>query len=300
MHLTTFLPRPLAAGLCLGLALAGAAPADTPIPAEGPERTLARTIAAVEGELGARVGLVLHDTGSGRRLTHRADERMPMNSTVKTAICGAVLSGAETGSLQLDEALPVMAADILAYAPVTSAHVGGTMTLAALCLATLDQSDNTAANLLITRLGGPQAVTGFLRRIGDPVSRVDRMEPALNDTAPGDPRDTTTPRAMADTWQALLLGPALGATGRARLADWMSHGGGTAALLRRDAPEGWQIVDKSGAGARSRNLVAMITPPGRAPWIAAIYIAEAEADFATRNAALQRIGRAVVGVIAAP
>ncbi|WP_164489765.1 serine hydrolase, partial [Raoultella ornithinolytica] len=60
-------------------------------------------------------------------------------------------------------------------------------------------SDNTAANLLLTTLGGPQGLTTFLRHSGDQTSRLDRWETELNEARPGDVRDTTTPEAMART-----------------------------------------------------------------------------------------------------
>ena len=54
-----------------------------------------------------------------------------------------------------------------------------------------------AANLLLPMVGGPEGLTAFMRAHGDSVTRLDRNEPALNENAPDDPRDTTTPAAMA-------------------------------------------------------------------------------------------------------
>ncbi|WP_371999087.1 class A beta-lactamase [Tistrella mobilis] len=291
------LPRlPRLAGLALGLLLATPALAETP-KTHMAETRLADTVSRIEDQLDARIGLVLHDTGRGWSWDHRADERFLMNSTVKMPICGAILAGVDAGRISLDETLPIRRADLLSYAPVTEPRAGTAMSIADLCFATLDQSDNTAANLLIARLGGPAAVTQFFRSIGDPVSRLDRLEPDLNSAPPGDPRDTTSPAAMAATMETLLLGHGLTPASRAQLTEWMRHGGVTGALLRKSAPADWQIADKSGAGDTTRNLVALITPPDRAPWIAAIYLADAETDFATRNKALAEIGAAVVAVI---
>lgn len=183
---------------------------------------------------------------------------------------------------------------------MTKAHSGGTMPVGDLCLAALDMSDNTAANLLIDRLGGPQEVTSFLRRIGDPVTRLDRKEPDLNLFDPADPRDTTSPTAMLSTWQAMLPCDALPAASHAQLTDWMSQGGVTGALIRASTPTGWQVADKSGGGEGfTRNRVAMISPPDRAPFFVAICISDTPTDFETRNAALIEIGAAVVEVLRA-
>ncbi|SUB00496.1 Beta-lactamase SHV-1 precursor [Pannonibacter phragmitetus] len=268
--------------------------------AAGPsDAQLAETVAKIESRLNARVGVVLHDSGSGWSWTNRADERFLMNSTFKAPLCGAILAAADAGTLSLDEELPILRADILSYAPVTEKKVGQSMSLSELCLATIDMSDNTAANLLINRLGGTEAVTEFFRQNGDTVSRLDRLEPDMNTFKAGDPRDTTSPAAMSAALEKLLLGDVLSPQSRNQLIEWMSHGGVTGALLRKTAPEGWHIADKSGSGDRTRNIIAMITPPDRAPWIAVIFVSDVKADFATRNAALQEISAAVIGVIKA-
>ncbi|MFD1910761.1 class A beta-lactamase [Halodurantibacterium flavum] len=291
MPFTTSALSRAAAGLALGLSLASHALAETPL------QHLAATVAEIEDRFDARVGLVLTNSGTGESWAHRADERFLMTSTAKVPLCGAVLARVDEGALSLSEALPVTDADILSYAPVTETRVGDSMTIADLCLAAIDMSDNTAANLLIDRLGGPQAVTQFLRDSGDPVSRLDRREPELNTFAPGDERDTSTPAAMADTLRNLLLGDVLTPASREQLADWMARGGVTGAFLRRDAPGDWIIHDKSGGGDQTRSIVALITPADGAPWVATIFLSDADVDFATRNAALQELSAAVIAVI---
>ncbi len=133
----------------------------------------------VEASLDARVGVLVRETGTGRRWAHRADERFLMNSSVKALVCAAVLDAAERGTLELDEALPIRAADLIAHAPLAEQRVGEAVAITELCRAAVDLSDNAATNLLIERLGGPAAVTAFLRRTGDLHTRLDRMEPAL-------------------------------------------------------------------------------------------------------------------------
>lgn len=281
----------LAAGLSLGL-LAGA-----PVFAQDLELRLAETINRIEQDLNARVGLVLRDSGSDWSVSHRADERFLMNSTFKTMLCGAVLHRVDEGEIALEERIAIKATDILDYAPVTETMVGDTMSVGALCQAALDMSDNTATNLLIDRIGGPQVVTEFLREIGDPASRLDRREPEVNTFAPGDPRDTTTPDAMVSTMETLLTGDALTPQSRAQLVDWMSYGGVTGALIRASTPEGWHVADRSGSGNFNRNIVAMVTPPDREPYFIAIFLSDADADFNTRNTAVIALSEAVMQVV---
>jgi beta-lactamase class A len=187
----------------------------TPAIAQEPELRLLAAIEDVEQRLDARVGMFIRDSGSDWSISHRADERFLMSSTFKPMLCGAVLNLADDGMLDLDEHIAVTSQDILEYAPVAQTMVGNTMTIGDLCFAALDMSDNTATNLLIDRIGGPEAVTVFMRGIGDPISRLDRREPELNAFAPGDPRDTTTPEAMAATLATMLTGDALSAQSRA-------------------------------------------------------------------------------------
>jgi beta-lactamase class A len=281
----------LAAGLSLGLI------ATAPALASDAEAQLAATIERIEQDLDARVGLVIRDSGSDWSVSHRADERFLMASTFKTMLCGAVLNRVDAGEIDLAEPIAITAADILDYAPVTETMIGSTMTVGDLCHAALDKSDNTATNLLIDRIGGPQSVTDFLRAIGDGVSRLDRREPEVNTFAPGDPRDTTSPAAMVSTMEVLLTGDALSPRSRAQLVDWMSAGGVTGALIRASTPEGWHVADRSGSADFNRNIVAMVTPPDREPYFIAIFLSDAEADFDTRNAAVIALSEAVMQVV---
>lgn len=256
-------------------------------------------VAGIENTLDARVGVLVREIDTDWSWGHRQDERFLMASVFKSVLCGAVLNRAEYGTLALEERIEIRSEDILHYAPVTKEHVGDTLSIAALCLATLDLSDNTAANLLITRLGGVEGVMTYLSSVGDDVTRLDRLEPELNTFVPGDPRDTTSPRAMLSTWAAMLLGDGLQPASRDQLADWMRHGAVTGALIRASVPAGWDVVDKSGGGRDyTRNIVAMITPPGGAAYLVAIFVSDTPADWDTRNAAVARIGAAVVEVIA--
>lgn len=288
-HLAIALSR-LAAALAIGLSVPAAA-------ADRPVNRLSETVNHIENRLKARVGVSVTNSGTGWTWQYRADERFPMNSTVKTLVCGATLARSDQGTLSLDEALPIGKKDVLSYAPVTKTRVGLTLSIGDLCLAALDMSDNTAANLLEARVGGPQAVTAFLRSMGDRTTRVDRTEPDLNDFSAGDERDTTTPSAMSATLKALLLGDVLKPESRRQLASWMSHGSVTGKLLRSAAPTSWSISDKSGSGEQSRNIVALLSPPGKAPWIVALYISDARADFSTRDAALKELAGSVMSVV---
>jgi beta-lactamase class A len=158
------------------------------------------------------------DTANGATLLRRADERFAMCSTFKAVAAAAVLRRVDEGREKLDRTIPFTSADLLDYAPVTKAHASeGAMSLADLCAAAIDFSDNTAANLLLAAIDGPKGFTAFIRSLGDETTRLDRNEPTLNAAVPGDERDTTTPIAMARDLQKVLLGDVLTEASREQL-----------------------------------------------------------------------------------
>lgn len=261
----------------------------------------AAMLAPIEARLGARLGVVVLDTGSGRRWGHRADERFAMCSVFKAIAGAAVLAMVDDGREDLQRRILFEASALVPWSPVTETRVGGHgMTLAELCDAAITRSDNTAGNLLLHELGGPAGLTAFMRRLGDATSRLDRWETTLNEARPGDPRDTTTPAAMAANFQALLAGPALAARSREQLAAWLVASRTGGARLRAGLPAGWRVGDKTGTGEHgTMNDVAIAWPPGRAPAVVSAFITQTSASFELRSAALAEVGRIAAGWLAA-
>jgi len=266
-----------------------------PLLAAPPASSLPICLATLEARIGGRLGVAVLDTGTGRRLDYRGDERFPLCSTFKVLLAGAVLARVDKNKEQLDHPLPYGPADLLEHAPITRVHVAkGRLSVEALCAATMVTSDNTAANLLLRTLGGPGGITAFARTLGDGETRLDRMEPDLNEARPGDLRDTTTPRAMVGALRALLLGSALKAASRRRLEGWMVAATTGRNKLRAGLPAGWIAGDKTGAGEHgTMNDVALIRPPGRAPLLVAAYLTDSRAGSGDREAALAEVGRLV-------
>jgi beta-lactamase class A len=249
-------------------------------------------LAALEAERGGRLGVSVLDTGTQRRLDYRADERFAMRSTHKFLTVAAILEQVDKGAMSLDRKVAFTRTDLLSYAPIAKRHVdAGFMTVEALAAATTAWSDNTADNLLLALIGGPAGWTRYARSLGDDVSRLDRIESALNSAIPGDPRDTTTPAAMVRNLDRVLLGKALSDASRKRLEGWMFDSTITDTLLRAGMPEGWRVADKSGAGENgTRNDIGMITRPDAAPLLAAVYYTQAPGDMAAHDHVLAEVG----------
>jgi beta-lactamase class A len=256
---------------------------------------ISRSMTALEARSGGRLGVAALDTRAGAVFGHRADERFPMCSTFKALVAGLVLSRVDRGLERLDRRIVYGKAALLFTSPVTELHVGAGMTVGELCEATVTRSDNAAANLLLDSFGGPPALTAFLRTLGDPVTRLDRHEPQLNEARPGDPRDTTSPRAMLGSLRALALGTALSPASRRRLVDWLVANRTGDHRLRAGLPPGWRVGDKTGSDGRTTtNDVAIVWPPNRPPILIAAYLTQAAIDDEARNAVLAEAARILV------
>ncbi len=264
-----------------------------------PATDTAAALAALEARAGGRLGVCLLDTGSGRLVGHRLDERFAMCSTFKLPLAALVLRAAEAGRLRLDDAVAITKADLVAYAPVVEPKVGQTLTLAALAEAAQTTSDNAAANLLLARLGGPAGFTAALRGLGDSVTRLDRTEPQLNVVKPGEEHDTTSPRAMAATMARLLTGDVLSAASRERLIGWMVATTTGGKRLRAGLPSSWRAGDKTGTAQAAAmtdkvNDLAITWPPGKAPVVITAYFDSSRRTNGTQSAdeaALAEVGR---------
>ena len=260
------------------------------------------TVSRLEQRLGGRIGAVLRETGADTPVVAiHADERFPTASTFKPSLCAAVLARVERGEESLDRKIAYQPSDLVTYSPVTEKYAGGPgLTIDALCEASVSLSDNTATNLLLKTVGGPTGVTTFLRGIGDDTTRLDRTEPELNASISGDPRDTTTPTAMARTLETLILGAGLAPASRKRLETWMVNDKVADALIRKHLPPTWRIADKTGAGANgTRGIISVIWPETGTPHLAVIYMTGSSADITTRNAAIAEIGKAMISEISA-
>ncbi|MFH1805500.1 MAG: class A beta-lactamase [Pseudomonadota bacterium] len=260
------------------------------------------TVQNIEKRLGARLGLAAYDEQTGRNWQYQADDRFPLTSTFKVLACAAVLARVDQGDETLDRKIVFEEADLVTYSPVTENHTGGDgMSIAELCDATMRTSDNSAANLILDSLSGPEGLTQFLRSIGDEVTRLDRRETELNTAIPGDLRDTTTPNAMVANLRQLVLGDVLAPASRQQLEDWLVGNQVGGPLLRAGLPADWKIGDRTGAGGfGSRNIVAVIWPPHCSPAIVALYITGTEATMAERNAAIAEIGIALETTLCRP
>jgi beta-lactamase class A len=220
-----------------------------------------------------------------------------MCSTHKFLAAGFALQRVDQGRDSLGRRISYSKDDLVTYSPTTEKHLGDGMTLGELCEAALTLSDNTAANLILDSLGGPAGFTSRARALGDDVTRLDRIEPALNEAKPDDPRDTTTPAAMAENVRKLVLGDALSAPSRDRLASWIVANTTGDKRLRAGIPRDWRVGDKTGSGGNSQtNDIAVVWPPDRGPLIVTAFYAMSPTLDDERERVFAELGRLAVGI----
>lgn len=237
--------------------------------------TIEEQLSTLEKNSQGRLGVALINTKDNSQITYRGDERFAMASTSKVMAVAAVLKESEKQAGLLDKHMTIKKTDLVTYSPITEKHLATGMTLAQLSAATLQYSDNTAMNKILDYLGGPSKVTQFARSINDVTYRLDRKEPELNTAIHGDPRDTTSPLAMATSLQLLTLGDALGQYQRQQLITWLKGNTTGDQSIKAGLPNNWVVGDKTGNGDYgTTNDIAIIWPENQAPLILVVYFTQ--------------------------
>jgi beta-lactamase class A len=280
--------------LLIGSLMAAPMLGTLPSLAQEREDKVREALFALDRKHGGRLGVAILDSGNNRIVAHRGEERFAMCSTFKFVAAACVLSRVDRGEEELERRVSYSKDDLITYSPVTEKHVEKGLTVAELCDAAVTLSDNTAGNLLLDSFGGPKGLTDYMRSLGDEASRLDRREPELNEARQGDPRDTTTPVAMAGVLRQTVLGGALSPASRQQLTAWLVANKTGDKRLRAGVPKGWRVGEKTGTGNNNAtNDIGVIWPPGRAPLVVTAYYAEASVAFPEREAVLAEVGRLV-------
>ncbi|EGQ9214362.1 TPA: CARB family carbenicillin-hydrolyzing class A beta-lactamase [Vibrio alginolyticus] len=252
-------------------------------------------ISLLEQQTSSRIGVSVWDTQADERWDYRGDERFPLMSTFKTLACAKMLSDMDSSKLSKNATAKVDERSIVVWSPVMDKLAGQNTRIEHACEAAMLMSDNTAANLVLNEIGGPKAVTMFLRTIGDKATRLDRIEPRLNEATPGDSRDTTTPNAILNTLRTLIEGETLSYESRVQLKIWMQDNKVSDSLMRSVLPTGWSIADRSGAGGHgSRGINAIIWKENHRPVYISIYVTETELSLQARDQLVAQISQLIL------
>lgn len=245
-------------------------PSATPTASVPAEIDLSDALQQLESEYAARIGVSAFDTGTGQTISYRAGERFGFASSFKVFVAAGFLSQVPAAERDAVVTWTQEAIDVAGYSPVTSEHIAEGLTLSQLAEAAVRSSDNTATNIILGRIGGPEGLQAILRQSGDSTSEIVNAEPDVNIIEAGSTDDTTTPAAFTAGLHAALNGDMLAEVDKTTLVDWMSGNATGDLLIRAGAPDGWAVADKSGGAYGIRNDIAIVTPPDRAPIILTI------------------------------
>ncbi|GAB2634666.1 class A beta-lactamase [Nocardia goodfellowii] len=289
--------RTLLSAALLSLAACATETAPTEVRHDSPAEVPHDDLVALEQKFDARLGVYALSTATGRTITHRADEPFAFCSTFKALAAAAILH--RNPLSHLDTVRAYTPADLMKSSIITRDHVGTGMTLRALCDAAVRYSDGTAGNLLLRELGGPAELTAFARTLGDTVTRMDRTEPFLTEATPGDPRDTSTPRALAADFHTLLLGDILPIDKRAFLLDLLERNRTGDQRIRAGIPPEWRVADKTGTGDYGTlNDIAVLWPPSTPPIVLALMSSKSAKDAPYDQALLAEAAEYVAATLA--
>ncbi|MDX2591570.1 class A beta-lactamase [Streptomyces sp. WI03-4A] len=290
------------AGLALTTAVATApALASTPASAvpDAEYVDLGTEFGDLERRYGARLGVYARNVRTRRTVAYRAGEPFAMCSTFKAFAAAAVLRD-HGDRAPLDAVIHYPPRDILDNSQHSEAHLTTGMTLGEACAAAIQYSDNTAGNLLLRQIGGPQGLTRFFRSLGDRVSRLDRWETDLNTAVPGDPQDTSTPEALGRSFERLTLGRTLARADREQLVTWLKGNTTSAERFGAGLPRNWVLADKTGTGSyATANDIGVAWTTRRTPLLLTV-LSTKDAEDASVDNRLIRDAAAILAATLAP
>ncbi len=251
---------------------------------------------SLEQSSGGRLGVALLDASGKLIAAYRGDKRFAMCSTFKLPLAAAVMREIEAGELDFETILRFDESDKVAYAPVTGPRLpNGEITVLEAIEAIVQISDNIAANLLLKAQGGPEEFNQFMRSLGDKVTRLDRYEPALNENQPGDPRDTTSPKAMARSLHTILTGDALRESNRRVLNEITRNVKTGKRRIPAGIPEGWEVAHKTGTCGTAYNDIGYVIPAdGDAGFMLTIYLDRPTVSSKDAEAVIAEVTRAAI------
>lgn len=258
--------------------------------------SITQQLTQLENSYAGHIGLSAINTANNERIQYRANESFPMCSTAKMLSVATVLQQSNKNTNLLKQKIIYKKSDLVDWSPVTEKHIADGMTVGELCAAAISLSDNTAINLLINKVGGFDPINAYVHSLGDNTSRVDRFEPAVSVTVPGDVRDTSTPASMENNLQKLALGNGLRPAQRQQLITWLKETVTGNARIPAGIPKGWVVGHKTGTGSNygTTNDIAVIWPPKCSPIVVAIYYQGMKATEVKREAALATATRLII------
>lgn len=268
-------------------------------PNAGLHGEMAQIAQAAHGPVGAAAQIV---EGGGAVVSLNGTRRFPMQSVYKLPIGMAVLHDVDLGKLRLSQSIHIAPRDFAApprHSPLRDSNPHGvTRTVGELLRAMMTESDGTASDVLLKRVGGPARVTKYLRGLGVKNMVVATSESAMAASEQVQYQNWSTPEAMASLLCALQRGRGLSPASRHRLLSLMAATQTGPHQIRGLLPAGTVVAHRTGGSGtvngltRATNDAGLVTLPDGRHLVVVVFVSDTRADAATRDRIIAQIARA--------
>ena len=251
-----------------------------------------------QGRVGAAVLLLESD----KSVELKGNERFPMQSVYKLPIAMAVLDRVDRGSLKLEQKIRVEKSDLVPaklHSPLRDKYPRGEVevTLRELLHYNVSDSDGTACDVLLRIMGGPKAVSKYLRGIGikEIVVADTEMEMSKSDTVQY--RNWATPKGAIALLKLLHEGKVLSAQSRELLTKLMIETPTGPRRIKGLLPRGTIVAHKTGTSntvngtTAATNDIGIISLPNGNHLAVAVFVSDAKANLETREGVIARIAK---------
>lgn len=279
------------------------------VPAQPAVSPLEREFARISTLGAATVGASVIHIESGRKAALRGEERFPMASAYKVPIAFELLRRIDAGEDKMERMVTLQPSDFhpgsgtltALFRPPGFDQAGVALSLRHLLELMLLISDNSATDVLLREVGGPDPVNAVLAKSG--ITGIDVSGPTeemirnwrqngngLEDKL----RNTSTPDAMAELIARIFRREGLTTASGDLFLDILRRCQTGNARLKGMLPEGTVVMHKTGTLGGVANDVGIIRLPGEAGHLAiAVFVKGADAATTEkRDRAIAEIARA--------
>lgn len=302
-----------------------------------PPAAIASAIDALGRQFNGRAGIAVRDLRTGWVASYNGTASFPQQSVSKLWVAITLMDAVDRGEAMLGEPVTVRDTDLTIFHQPIRALIGRdgyNTTLDGLLRAALTTSDNTANDVLLRRVGGPEAVRTMLARKGlggigfGPGEKLLQASIAglawrPEFTAPGlfqqaraalpmatrmsamdrylaQPVDGASPLGITAALARLVSGDLLSPASTAQILGAMRECRTGSARLRTGLAPGWVLAHKTGTGQvlgglqTGYNDVGLVTAPDGRTYAVAVMIGSTRAPIPERSRLMSGVVRAVI------
>jgi beta-lactamase class A len=275
------------------------------LPTASGQQTLRQQIAAIAGNISGKVGVYARVLETNDTVSFNRDERFPMQSVYKFPVAMAMLKQVDAGKFRLDQPIKILKADLTTdgHSPIREKYPEGnvSLTLQELLDYNIRESDGSACDILFKLLGGPAKVNGYVHGLGVKQINIATLEEAQvhKDEPTAQYKNWSTPLGMTQLLEKFYTTPVLSDSSKSYLRYLMTTSGPGAKRLKGLLPAGTVVAHKTGTSwtvnglTAAHNDVGVITLPNGHHIAITVFVSDAKATEAERDATIANIAKAV-------